>query len=647
MNASFPPESSMVDRVEALILARESGDITATEMEELDRLVREEPEARRIYARYVVETVDLQGWAACADFCGISFLETNTSFENPSAAVVDVSDASWEVRSSSTPIFCLLPSSVHSTSGYLSSGWPMAYLIATVVVGIGIAIAAITRVTEPMQQVVQSPSVVSPDRSPLPCLVGRITGMVDCVWSVGREDKLPSPACGRAGGEGGLNKSNILHSPIRLGDRLGISSGLLEITYTSGAKVILQGPVRYEVESAASGYLAVGKLTARLDHKATDAGTQISKSQIPNLKSPLFAIRTPTAVVTDLGTEFGVEVDNHGRTASHVFRGTVRVEMLSADGKPAVGGKILYANESASVEGNGENRRIVVLRTSSPSDLRDRDFVPSRFVREIPQPTVKMLDLADVVAGGNGFSGRKDCGIDPTNGRFCDKPLSSEDFILLGDSKYHRVPEMPFVDGVFIPDFRNGPVQVDSTGHRFEGYAWASGTPVCQTSGYIWAGGDIAIPASAKTAWTFSFAHIPVVLDGIDYSKSSHRVLCLHPNKGITFDLDAIRRANTDSNIVRFRAAAANVDTGVARTEGLADIWVLIDGRTCFQRRETGRSNAAFRVAVPISKSDRFLTLMTTDGGDGFNWDWVVFGDPWLELSAVQTKSAQESERLR
>ena len=44
---------------------------------------------------------------------------------------------------------------------------------------------------------------------------------------------------------------------------------------------------------------------------------QIAKSQIPNpqspsplstLHSPLFTIRTPTATVTDLGTEFGVEV---------------------------------------------------------------------------------------------------------------------------------------------------------------------------------------------------------------------------------------------------------------------------------------------------------------------------------------------------
>ena len=39
------------------------------------------------------------------------------------------------------------------------------------------------------------------------------------------------------------------------------------------------------------------------------------------------------------------------------------------------------------------------------------------FVREIPSHTIKTLDLVDVVAGGDGFSGRRGRGIDPTTGR--------------------------------------------------------------------------------------------------------------------------------------------------------------------------------------------------------------------------------------
>ena len=155
--------------------------------------------------------------------------------------------------------------------------------------------------------------------------------------------------------------------PVPLGRKYALASGFMEITYDSGAKVILQGPCTYEVESARGGFLSVGKLTARVEKKGSgfrvqDSGSKgertanlaLSKrannqplrsplaprsggerrgergegrasnpqSLIPN---PLFVIRTPTAVVTDLGTEFGVEVDRSGASRSHVFQGKVEI----------------------------------------------------------------------------------------------------------------------------------------------------------------------------------------------------------------------------------------------------------------------------------------------------------------------------------
>ena len=41
----------------------------------------------------------------------------------------------------------------------------------------------------------------------------------------------------------------------------------MEITYQTGAKVILQGPCTYEVDSARGGFLSLGKLTARVEMK--------------------------------------------------------------------------------------------------------------------------------------------------------------------------------------------------------------------------------------------------------------------------------------------------------------------------------------------------------------------------------------------
>ncbi len=46
-----------------------------------------------------------------------------------------------------------------------------------------------------------------------------------------------------------------------------LASGLVEISYDSGAEVILQGPCTYEVDSPAGGFLSLGKLTARVETK--------------------------------------------------------------------------------------------------------------------------------------------------------------------------------------------------------------------------------------------------------------------------------------------------------------------------------------------------------------------------------------------
>ena len=215
-----------------------------------------------------------------------------------------------------------------TTLGHLLSGWPMAYLIAIVMTAIGLLVCAHTYISSPTQIV--GPLRSETERHTTPAggnerrVIGRITGMVDCVWEHS-DQKAP--------------KSEIrnLRYPVRLGDRLNIRSGLLEITYDTGASVILQGPVTYEVESATGGYLAVGKLTARLEKKAKSISL-----------SPLFAVRTPTAIVTDLGTEFGVEVDKKGSTKSHVFRGLIEVQPIGGSNRPA--GKAIRLRERESVQ---------------------------------------------------------------------------------------------------------------------------------------------------------------------------------------------------------------------------------------------------------------------------------------------------------
>ncbi|MBN1394803.1 MAG: hypothetical protein JW959_07255, partial [Pirellulales bacterium] len=159
-------------------------------------------------------------------------------------------------------------------------------------------------------------------------------------------------------------------------------SGLMEITYKSGARVILEGPCTYKVESSAGGFLAIGKLTANIRTQSSKPKAQSSEpSPLSSLPSPLFAVRTPTAIVTDLGTEFGVEVAKNGDTTSHVFKGSVQVQILPspASGRRAggEGGMVqLDTGESVLVK-KGEDGPVVVR-----SGVGDG---AARFTRRMPK----------------------------------------------------------------------------------------------------------------------------------------------------------------------------------------------------------------------------------------------------------------------
>ena len=91
-------------------------------------------------------------------------------------------------------------------------------------------------------------------------------------------------------------------------------------------------------------------------------------------------------------------------------------------------------------------------------------------------------------------------------------------------------------------------------------------------------------------------------LAGIDYSSPGHGLLLLHANKGITFDLEAIRRRIPARNWCGFCAVAGERETDPATTD-LADIWVLVDGQVRFQRRRSIATAVGFRSCFPLART--------------------------------------------
>jgi hypothetical protein len=593
MSDHIPPASANREEIYRLANALLSQEISDADARRLEDLVVRDQAARDWYVEFMCDAYNLhaipkrsQHSAACS------------SWERPS-----IDQEEYGVRppfDTASPLCDVSPIEVRSPIQHLFFGWPLTHLAAMVAIvattfTIGVLVGSFGLESRPEQVASRLPEVMEShklsERAMPP--IGRITDLTNCQWTdVGTQ----------------ANRGDF----VPLGRRYALSSGLLEISYDIGAKVILQGPATYEVDSVKGGILSTGKLTVK-------ATTEEAKG---------FTVRTPTAIVTDLGTEFGVGVDKQGATTSRIFRGLARLNVLADSGKPEDAGQLLHENESAQVDRRKQRPSLIVPASGSLD-----------FVREIPKLSIKTFDLVDVVAGGDGFSGHRGASIDPTSGRrsteaFIRKIQIDESVLLvnpgvdgvgedkwaIGDRKFHRVESLPFVDGVFIPDGSKGPITVDSAGHLF-----ADCPRTLNVAPFLfWAGG--AIPNTQFPLTT--------TVKGVDYARNGNALLHMHANLGITFDLNAVRKSHPDWTIQRFLAIVANMELrSEAGTDVSADYWVLVDGRVRSYRCRINARDGAFPLSIPINPSDCYLTLVSTDGGNGINCDLITFIDPQLELS--------------
>ena len=120
-----------------------------------------------------------------------------------------------------------------------------------------------------------------------------------------------------------------------------------------------------------------------MNHEITDSDC-LTSSSIPHPSSHPFVVRTPTATVTDLGTEFGVEVTQDGATESRVFAGAIKIVPVSNQHASAKE-QIVRAGSAVRVDGRG--RLVAVMKP------RERQFV-----RALPSPTATAGAAADAYA---------------------------------------------------------------------------------------------------------------------------------------------------------------------------------------------------------------------------------------------------------
>ncbi|MCC6127365.1 MAG: FecR domain-containing protein [Pirellulales bacterium] len=176
--------------------------------------------------------------------------------------------------------------------------------------------------------------------------------------------------------EGG-SQSSAGSLPLRTGHVLDLESGMAEVVYYNGAKVLIEGPLKFELRGESEGFLHAGRLTARAD----------------TLSSRGFAISTSAARFVDRGTEFGVAVDGQGRASVAVFAGAVDAEAKIAAGRwtapvKIVEGEALACEGSKFVERAFNRHDYPTLQQPPPPALVQPTEQPMAPQPPMPPPTL-------------------------------------------------------------------------------------------------------------------------------------------------------------------------------------------------------------------------------------------------------------------
>ena len=252
------------------------------------------------------------------------------------------------------------------------------------------------------------------------------------------------------------------------------------------------------------------------------------------------------------------------------------------------------------------------------------------------------IDLADIVGGGNGFGGGVlNTGIDVTTGKTVSQLVDQQ--LFTGTPGYQIVDSSPYIDGVFFPGLVDGKTRIASD----ESIA-------------------VQFPKTPGTYWGYIFNgafhkgnDVPehtLQMNGVVFGKPDSPAITIHSNQGITFDLSRIRTNIPDGKISQFRSLigiSETVQTQLARlnstekttpaemesmlkaTYSKAAFWVFLDGKKVYEGI-VSNSDKPIQLEIPITATDRFLTLAVTESDDSCAYDWALFGRPKLIIESTQ-----------
>lgn len=151
-------------------------------------------------------------------------------------------------------------------------------------------------------------------------------------------------------------------SPLRAGQQVELAGGLAEIHFASGARVIFEGPARFDLQSRGRLFVHEGRLSVRVPAEASG-----------------FAVAAAGLLIVDRGTEFGVWVARDGRVEVHVLAGLVDLQPDNGPGAAEPGGwdKRLEAGQAV---------RVGPIAPGVCPEFQEIAIREDHFVRTMPGP---------------------------------------------------------------------------------------------------------------------------------------------------------------------------------------------------------------------------------------------------------------------
>tara|TARA_R110002072_G_scaffold202482_1_gene360378 strand:- start:14162 stop:15853 length:1692 start_codon:yes stop_codon:yes gene_type:complete len=255
--------------IEELLLASEEGTLNSADREQLNELLRRDPEARAKFARWQMMTIALQEGAS-----------TPPKFE-----------------SSSVHAESIVPAEANQSvwSERQIYRWVIASAAALLIAVTFRWVQLETRPSVPVAETAVA-NVRTSASEPTSSGVAVVTQLVNAKDAVIRD------------ASGTNSKSLSVNSALNPGS-VRLESGWAQIEFLNGATVVLHGPAEMELVSAAEAIMHRGRIRAEVPPAARG-----------------FVVRTNDMKVVDLGTEFGLEVSEEGSNVQ-VFDGEVELQV--------------------------------------------------------------------------------------------------------------------------------------------------------------------------------------------------------------------------------------------------------------------------------------------------------------------------------